>query len=171
MHKYTVEDDFETTVDRYWAVFFDEEYNKGLFEHLAITREVLEITREGEGQDEVIRRRIRLTPQRDVPTIFKRFVKGAIQYTEHNVFTRKKDTIDVKIVPGFMGDKFTSVGTYIVRATGDNKVRRTFHGEINCSVPLVGGRVEKHIAGEVIDGYKKTTDFTRRWLREHPASE
>lgn len=169
MHKYTVEDDFETTVDRYWEVFFDEDYNKGLFEHLQITREVLEMTREGEGQDEVIRRRIRLTPQRDVPAIFKRFVKGAVQYTEHNVFTRRNSTIDVKIVPGFMGDKFTSTGTYVVTPKGEGRVLRTWKGLIKCSVPLIGGRVEKHIAGEVTDGYRKTTDFTRRWLREHPA--
>jgi hypothetical protein len=167
MHKYTIEDDFETTVERYWEMFFDEAYNTALFKHLKITRVVEEVTREGEGEELIMRRRLLLTPQREVPKLMKKIAKGAIQYREHNVFTQRTQTLTVRIEPSFMADKFVSTGRYLVSALDSTRVRRTFHGEISCRVPLLGGRIEKHIHGEVVDSYRATTEFTRAWLREH----
>ena len=47
-------------------------------------------------------------------------------------------------------------------------MRRTWDGEISCKIPFVGGKVEKHIVEEVTQSYRDTTEFTRKWLREHP---
>jgi hypothetical protein len=166
--KYTIEDDFDTTPERYWAMFFDEGYNEGLFAHLRIGRRVLEMRREGEGEALVIYRTQVLTPQREVPAIFAKFVKGAIAYTEKNVFTAREGRMVAETVPGFAADKVKTRGVYSVRAVGPAKVRRTWEGECSCSIPFVGGKVEQTIVDEVKASYVETTTFTRRWLVEHP---
>ena len=89
MIKYRIEDEFETTVDGYWEMFFSEDYNRGLWEHLEIDRVQAEFRREGEGEDEVIHRRQKLVPRREVPKLLKKLVGGAIAYEEINVFHRK----------------------------------------------------------------------------------
>ena len=165
MIKYTIEDDFDTDIDHYWELFFwDEAYNDGLYEALEIDRVVNEVTREGEGEALVVRRKITMTPRRDIPAIFKKIVGGGVTYVEDNVFTRRTNTVQVKIIPGFAPDKFQSGGRYIVKELGPRKVRRIFEGEVNCKIPLVGGKVEKHVVDEVKRSYQATTIFTRNWL-------
>jgi len=167
MH-YTITDDFDTSLPHYWEVFFDDAYNAALYTRLKIGREVLEVKQEGEGEALVIRRQIKLTPQREVPALIARFVKGAITYTEQNVYTARTSAIDVVTIPGFMADALTTRGVYKVQALGPNKVRRTWDGDVVCKVPLLGGKIEKRIVEEVTSSYRDTTDFTRKWLAEHP---
>jgi hypothetical protein len=74
----------------------------------------------------------------------------------------------VETIPGFGADKLTTRGVYRLEVLGPNKVQRIFEGECTCRVPLLGGKVEKAIVDEVRTSYRDTTEFTRRWLREHP---
>lgn len=168
MH-YTITDDFDTSIERYWQVFFDDAYNVALYRRLKVGREVLEVKQEGEGDGLIIRRKIKLSPERDVPALIKKFIKGAVTYTEQNVFTARTNSIDVVTIPGFMADALTTRGVYRVQALGPAKVRRIWEGTIDCKIPLLGGKVEKHIVEEVTQSYRDTTDFTRTWLAEHPA--
>lgn len=168
MH-YTISDDFDTSPEHYWEVFFDEAYGAELFKKLRVGREVLEVKREGEGDGLVIRRKIKLSPQREVPPLVQKFVKGAITYTEQNVYTARTSSMDVVTIPGFMADALQTRGVYRVQALGPGKCRRIWDGDINCKIPLLGGKVEKHIVEEVTQSYRDTTDFTRKWLAEHPA--
>lgn len=166
--RYTISDDFDTSLEHYWQVFFDDAYNAELYKRLRVGREVLEVQKEGEGENLVIRRKVKLSPQREVPALVAKFVKGAITYTEQGVFTARTNTLEVVTIPGFMADQLTTRGTYKVQSLGPNKCRRTWDGEISCKIPLLGGKVEKHIVEEVTQSYRDTTEFTRKWLVDHP---
>lgn len=166
--RYTISDDFETSLEHYWQVFFDDAYNAELYKRLRVGREVLDVQKEGEGESLVIRRKVKLSPQREVPALVAKFVKGAITYTEQGVFTARTNTLEIVTIPGFMADQLTTRGTYKVQSLGPNKVRRTWDGEISCKIPLLGGKVEKHIVEEVTQSYRDTTEFTRKWLVDHP---
>lgn len=166
--KYTITDEFATTPQRYWEVFFDEEYNRRLFEHLRVGYELLETRREGEGESLVIRRRQKLSPQRELPSIFQKFVKGAAYYVEDNRFVARTDSIEVVTTPSFMADSIVTRGTYRLEVAGPRAVRRVWDGEVTVKIPLVGGKAEKFIVDEVTASYRATTEFTRRWLAEHP---
>ena len=151
--RYTISDDFDTSLEHYWQVFFDDAYNAELYKRLKVGREVLEVKQEGEGE---------------VPALVAKFVKGAITYTEQGVFTARTNTLEVVTIPGFMAEQLTTRGTYKVQSLGPTKVRRTWDGEISCKIPLLGGKVEKHIVEEVTASYRDTTEFTRKWLVDHP---
>lgn len=168
MSRYRIEDAFETTPTRYWEVFFDDEYNRRLFEHLEVDRVQLEFRREGEGEQEIIHRVVRLTPRREVPAVMKKLVGSAIAYEERNRFVRKDNLLEVVTIPNFMADKVTTTGRYFLETRGEAKLVRVWDGICECRVPLVGGRVEQHLIDEIRRGYAATTEFTRRWLREHP---
>lgn len=166
--KYTIADEFATTPQRYWEVFFDEEFNRQLFQHVRVGYELLEMKREGEGDALVIRRKQRLAPQREMPALFQKFVKGSAYYIEENRFVARTNAMEVVTTPSFMADSIITRGTYRLEVVGPRAVRRVWDGEVTVKIPLVGGKAESFIVDEVKSSYKATTEFTRRWLAEHP---
>jgi hypothetical protein len=166
--KYTIVDEFEATPQRYWEVFFDEEYNRRLFEALRVGREVLEVRRAGEGDALEIHRKQRLTPQREVPALLQKFIKGAVAYVEDNHFRARTNAMSVVTTPSFMAESIVTRGTYRLEVAGPRAVTRIWDGEVTVKIPLVGPRAEKLLVDEVTASYRTTTDFTRRWLAEHP---
>lgn len=167
MIEYEIVDEFPTTPDKYWDMFFSDAYNAELWRELDIEREVLEFRREGEGEAEVIHRTQKLTPKRDVPSALRKLVKDAISYEERNVWRRATNSMEVITIPNFFADKFTATGIYQLRPLGDAKLERVWTAKTECRVPLVGGKVEKHIVEEVKRSYQATTIFTRKWIAEH----
>lgn len=167
MIEYEVVDEFPTTPDKYWDMFFSDAYNEALWKHLDIEREVLSFRREGEGPSEVIHRTQKLTPKRDVPSALRKLVKDAISYEERNVWRRADNAMDVVTIPNFFADKFIAKGVYKLEPVGSDKLRRIWKASCDCKVPLVGGKVEKHVVEEVKRSYQATTIFTRKWIAEH----
>ena len=167
MIEYEIVDEFATTPDKYWDMFFSEEYNLALWKHLDIEWELVKFERTGEGQDEVIHRIQRLTPKRDVPAALRRVVKGAVAYEERNVFHRSKSSMETVTIPSFFADKFEAKGVYELVAKGDNKLDRIWRANCKCTVPLVGGKVEKVVVDEVKRSYQASTKFTRQYIAEH----
>jgi hypothetical protein len=167
--KYTIEDTFDVSAQRYWEVFFSEPYNAALWPVLNVEHELLELDRKGEGADLVIRRRSRLTPKREVPGFLQKLIKGAISYVEENKFVARDNKMDTSTTPSFMADKIDNHGLYRLEELGPNKVKRVWEGVCACRVPLVGGRVEKYLVDEIRESYRKATEFTRKWHAEHPA--
>lgn len=167
--RYRIEDAFDVGPRRYWDVFFDEDFNRALFDHIDIDRTLVELEREGEGDDLVIRRAQKLSPRRELPKILRKFVKGAVTYEETNVLTMRDNTMEVETIPTFLAEKVTARGTYRLEIEAPDRVVRVFDGLVECRIPLVGNAIEKVIVDEVRESYRRTTDFTRRWLREHPA--
>ena len=167
MIEYEIVDEFATTPDKYWDMFFSDEYNGALWKALDIEREVIEFKRTGEGENEEIHRVQRLTPKRDVPSALRKLVKDAISYEERNVWRRRDNLMEVVTIPNFFADKFTTRGTYKLVALGDDKLKRIWKASCECRVALVGGKVEKFVVEEVQRSYRATTIFTRKWIAEH----
>lgn len=168
--EYRIEDTFDVSVERYWEMFFSEEYNAALWPALDIGWELLVFEREGEGTQTRIRREQRLTPRREVPKFISKLVSGAITYLEKNDFSAADNAMKTVTIPGFAADRINTVGTYRLEARGPDKCARIWEGVCECRIPLIGGKVEKQLVQEVRESYRRTTDFTRKWIAEHPAS-
>lgn len=166
--KYTIEDEFDVSAQRYWEVFFDPEFNKAQWAYLNIEHEPLEFEKTGEGDDLKIVRVQRLTPHREVPAIIAKFVKGAITYTERNEFTARTNSMKTVSKSNFMADKIDNHGIYRLEVLGPKRVKRVWEGECNVNIPLVGGKIEKILVDEVRESYRKATEITRKWHQEHP---
>jgi len=165
MIEYTIEDEFEATVDDYWSMFFSKAFNDALWPHIDVEYELLDYREEQDG--DVIHRRQRLTPKREVPRALQRLVKGAISYEEANVWRKADSAMSVVVTPSFMSSSFDSTGTYTVKPAGEGKVLRRWTSKVICKVPMVGGSVEKTVVDSVKESYRRTTQFTREWIAEH----
>jgi hypothetical protein len=166
--RFRIADEFETTAPAYWEMFFGGPYNSGLWPALDVGYEQISFTREGQGEDLVIRREQILTPHRELPGFMKKLVQGALKYREIDVFTARDDRMEVTTIPSVLQDKITSTGVYRLERSGEARVLRVFEGECVCRIPLVGGKIEKQIVSEVEESYRKTTVFTRDWLSSNP---
>lgn len=166
---FRIEDAFDTTPERYWEVFLDEEYNEALFEHLDVDRTLVELKRQGTGNDTVIHRTQMISARRSTPKILRRFITGAVTYTEVDVLTLRDNSMQIETSPGALANRVTAGGRYWLDVEGPNQLRRVFEGSVGCEIPLVGGAIERLIIDEMRDLYRGYTEFTRCWLREHPA--
>ncbi|MEX1362596.1 MAG: DUF2505 domain-containing protein [Nannocystaceae bacterium] len=166
--EYRIEDTFECSAEHYWGFFFSEPYNAAMWPTLDIEWELLELQREGEGAELRIHREQRLTPQREVPGFIKKLVDGAITYVEKNDFVAADNAMKTVTIPGFAADRIRTVGVYRLEPIGPNKVRRVWEGVCECRIPLLGGKVEKQLVEEVRESYRRATEFTRKWIAEHP---
>ncbi|MBK6921982.1 MAG: DUF2505 domain-containing protein [Deltaproteobacteria bacterium] len=167
--KYTIEDTFDVSAAHYWSVFFSDEFNRELWPALDITCEPLSLERTGEGDALEIRREQRLTPRREVPAIIQKFVKGGFSYVEKNHFKARENLMRTVTVPSFMAEKIQTHGTYRLEPLGESRVKRVWEGTLECSIALIGGKIEKLLVDEVRESYRKATDFTRAWHAKHPA--
>lgn len=165
--EYRIEDTFDVSAERYWEMFFSEEYNAALWPALDIGREQLSFDRQGEGAQTRIHREQRLSPRREVPKIIAKLVSGAITYVEKNDFVAANSEMKTVTIPGFAADRITTTGTYRIEPLGEDRCKRVWEGVCECRIPLVGGKIEKLLVEEVRDSYRRTTDFTRKWIADH----
>ncbi|TPV97294.1 MAG: DUF2505 domain-containing protein [Myxococcales bacterium FL481] len=167
MPRYRIVDRFDTSPAHYWHVFFDPDFNAGLYQALEIEFELLELTREGAGESETVLRRARLAPRRELPAVLRKFVNNAVSYEQRERLIARDNRMEVETIPNYLTDRFVSKGIYSLAPTTDG-VERTWQGECACKVPLVGGTIAKLVVEEVERSYRTTTQFTREWLANHP---
>lgn len=166
--EYRIEDTFDVSVERYWEMFFSEPYNAALWPALDIGWELLKFERRGEGSQLRIVREQRLTPRREVPKLIAKLVSGAITYLEKNEFVAADNAMKTVTIPGFAAERINTVGTYRLEPLGEDKCKRVWDGVCECRIPLIGGKIEKLLVEEVRESYRRTTEFTRKWIAEHP---
>jgi hypothetical protein len=85
-------------------------------------------------------------------------------YTEHDVYNRERSSMDVRIEPALMKDRFHMTAVYAVTPLGEGRCRREFSGEVKISVPLLGGRIEKMMIEQLNDAYEVAARVTRQWV-------
>ena len=165
--EYTIRDTFDVSADRFWEVFFSDEYNAGLWPALEVDYKRLKFERSGEGKDLRIIREQELTPHRQAPKVVQKMVSGTVSYVEKNDFSAAKSAIQIVTIPNFAADRVDNHGEFRVEARGDDKCERIWAGVCKVKIPLVGGQVEKYLVGEIQESYRRATEYTRKFLAEH----
>lgn len=165
--QYTIADEFDVSAQRFWELFFDEDYNRELWKHLKVGYERLEFDRKGEGSDLVITRKLRLAPERELPSIMQKFVKGTLSYEQSDRYAATDGKMTSKSQPSVAADKIESHGVQRVESLGDDKCRRVYEGVMKCNIPLVGGKIESYLVDEIKQSYARATEFTRTWIAKH----
>jgi hypothetical protein len=157
--------DFPTHPKRFWEVFFDEPYNQALYEQIGVKeRRWLEMNDTPEARSWVLR----IMPKRDLPEFVKKLLKGDLGYVETSTLTWNDNKINVKIEPTLFTERTKIRAEYWLEVLGPNLVRRTFEGDIEVSMALIGRKIEDFIIADMTRAYQLTADFTVEWLQKHP---
>lgn len=109
----------------------------------------------------------RVRARRPLPVFVRPFVEGGrLTYLETMAWRKADDEIDLTVVPQVLGGRVQITATYQLVDVAPRQVRRRYTGTIAVSVPLLSGKIERAIAGEIASGMTAMTECTRQWLRD-----
>lgn len=163
--KFVCRNVFETDPETFWTkVFFDDEYNRGLYlEGLGFKNyEQIELKEEADGSK---RRRFRTEPKTEAPAVVKKLVGDSLTYMETGSFDPKSKVWTYKVETSKMGDKIRIGGRYWLEPRGPKTLERVCEIEITVDIFGVGGVVEGFIESTTRESYEKATAFTNKFLR------
>ena len=160
--KLHIENVFDATPQELWDLFNSKEFEDRLEETSGVRMTTLEENIEGDVEE----RRIECKSKKELPGFMAK-VLGAkhLTYTQINKLDRSKDKLWWQVIPMAMSDKVTAEGTTVVTAEGDQS-RRVVSGEISVRIPLIGGRIEKVILGEVEASYQRAAELAESLIAE-----
>lgn len=144
----------------YEELFFDEAFNTAMMPTAGVKRREVLSQEETGG---VLRKRLRVFPERDFPPPVNKLIKGELSYVELAEFDRAKHrqtwTSEISVMP----DKIKMAGEISFRDVPGG-VERRITGE--CSVDLfgIGKMVEKLITDNLKETYDKIAAFTQRYI-------
>ena len=102
---------------------------------------------------------------RPLPALVKPFVEGGrLSYIETMTWRKADNEIDMTITPQIGRDRVLIKAVYSFTQVGDGQVRRRYKGTIQVNVPLVSGKIERAILGEMENGMAAMRDCTQKWL-------
>lgn len=167
--KHTIEHVFDTSPERLWEVFFfDETYGRGLYERLRLRVARSELQREGEGEALIVRRKLHLNPERELPATLRRLLQGTSTVKETGEFNAALGRYSVTIELPVIGNLVDYGGEYTWETLPSGQVRRIWRGRCDARIPLVGGRLEAYLLGEIEKSLAENFAYTREYLRAHP---
>ena len=163
--KLLVRHTFDCTPERFWQMYWDPEFDAMMREQAAVSREVLEERREGD----VLVRRLRITPERELPAAAATLLgTKKLVYEQENRWDERNNTLHWRVIPTILPGKLDAAGLFTVKAAPGG-CEQVVEGDINVKVMFVGGQIEKFVVAEVGKSYDKTAASCRDWLARHPA--
>ena len=124
MAEIRVEHSFKCSEETFWTkVFFDDEYNRRLFQEI-LKFPVWRVAKSEERGDEVHRTIEASPPIGDLPAALKAVVGDSAGYEERGVFNKKTHRYRVQVVPNRMSDKISVVVEMWTEPTGDAQCKR-----------------------------------------------
>lgn len=163
--KLSVRHTFDCTPETYWKkVFFDRGYNEALYLHELrfLSYEILELR---ELPDRV-ERRVRVTPPQKAPELIRKLLSGTVSYEEVGTWTAADATYRFHTIPSVMADKIQITGSVRAEASEPGKMVRVVDMDVRVNILLVGSKIEKFLAEEIVTGWNASERFTNRWLAE-----
>lgn len=163
--KVSVRHTLDCTPETYWKkLFFDRDYNETMFlkDMQFPSYEILEL----KETPERIERRVRVTPPQKAPELIRKLISGTISYEELGTWTASDGVYRFNTITSMMTDKIKITGTIRAEPSGPDKMVRHAEMDVNVSIMLVGGKVERFLADELVANWNASALFSNRWLAE-----
>lgn len=164
--RFTIRHTFATDADTFWnQVFFDEAYNKELFEgflHFPLYK-ILQLDKQADG---TILRRIEAAPPVEIPAVARKVIGDSTSYIEEGRFDPNTKTFRVNVTPKVGGDRIKTTIAIRCEPRGDKRVERIADVDNQVKVFGVGKVIEAFIEKQTRDSYDASAEFTHRWISE-----
>lgn len=165
--KLKVRYDYPCTPERYWEMYWDDEFDAKLQQDSTVKREVISQS----DENGVLTRRLRFTPDAELPgPVAKVIGSKKLVYEQINVWDRAASTMTWKVLPTFISeDKFKAEGTFKVADEAPG-CELQIDGTIDVKIRFIGGTVEKQVVAQIEDAYAKMHTASVAWLDENDVS-
>jgi hypothetical protein len=166
MAEIRVEHTFKCSEETFWTkVFFDDEYNRRLFQEI-LKFPVWRVAKSEERGDEVHRTIEAAPPIGDLPGPLKAVVGDSAGYEERGVFNKKTHRYRVQVVPNRMSDKISVVVEMWTEPLGEGQCKRFARATATAKIFGVGGMLEKKLLSDLERSYEKSASFTNTFVTE-----
>jgi hypothetical protein len=165
MATFTMRHELECDCERFWKLFFDEEFNVALFKALEFPAWKL---LESKETDSEIIRTVKATPKMGAPAAVAKLLGSSFGYDEEGRFNRASKTLKFVIKTNVMTDKLRNEGTVKCEPRGDGKSTRVVEIIAEAKVFGLGGVIESSFEKSFRTGWQKSADFINKWVKEHP---
>lgn len=167
MKKISLRHDIQCSADRFWELFFDEEFNRAMYVDDLGFPEYTQLS--FEKTDSLYTRVVRGRPKMNAPKTVQKVLGDSFSYEEHGKFEVASKLWTWHLKPSVMEGKLLTSGSVRVESKGDDACVRI--AEITCEAKIfgVGGVLESTMEKEMDKGWAQSAGFTNRWLKDHPA--
>lgn len=165
MKRQRIEHHFATDATSFWQMFFfDQAYFDGLYEHLELNIEDVKLEQQGEGSTLEVRRTVQMSPRREMPALMAKLLKGVKTVTETGHFSAQRGTLQIKVQLPVIGSRVDYGGVYTWREPSAGQLLRIWDGHCDANVPLLGGKLETFLLGEIERDFGRVYQFTKGYL-------
>ena len=165
--KLSVRHTYPCSVERYWEMYWDDDFDEELQRDSTVIREVLENVEEAG----ILRRRLRFTSRDDLPTMIAKVVGSPkLSYEQVNLFKKAESSMLWEVLQDFVSsDRFNAKGSFVVIPKGEG-CELQIDGEINVKVRFIGSQIESKVVAQIEEAYENMRKASLTWLQEHPIS-
>lgn len=162
--KFSNVDRYEATPDQMIAMMSDPDYLNAKYEALGdLEYEVVE----QEAGDGTLTLKVDRTMAANLPSVAKKVLGDTSRLVQTENWDTSGDVKTATITIEAPGKPVSISGEFKLEPVGDAQCDYTASFEVKASVPLVGGKIEKIVAGETKDSLVKEEAFNSQWLAEH----
>jgi len=160
MH-FRITHEFDATPEEFWEVFFDEPFNVEQYKRIKVKERTMLSRKE---DDKGIAFSVRILPERDLPSVVKKIVKGDLGYVESTVYTRATSSMEIDIVPTLFADRTKIHANFKVEPLPGGRCRRTFEGDLTVKFAIFGGAIERAIYDDMAKSYDVAAAVHGEWM-------
>jgi hypothetical protein len=165
--EFTLRHEIDCTPERFWGVFFDEDFTRAMIvDGLDFARcDIDPVQERGDKRT----RTMRVTPKLDVPAAVERLLGSALTYTEDGTYLVSKQLWTYTLRLSVLSDRIRMGGKLRVEPKGEDRCLRV--SDLWCEVKIlgVGKMVERAAEKNMRDGWNKSATWMNGWLAEHRA--
>lgn len=145
-------------------IFLDRAFNETLYlERLAMKAFAVERL---EVEGDLVHRRVRVTPRQDAPGFVKKVIKGELSYVEAGTLDRTTGVYRFQTTTSVAADRIHIEGRLTVSPKGEGRCERNLVLDVEVRVPLVGGQLERFVAGQLRESFDKGARYTEAWIEQ-----
>ena len=165
MSTFTMRHELDCDPERFWKLFFEEDFNIALFKALEFPAWKLVETKE---TDKEITRMVKATPKMDAPAAVVKLLGSSFGYDEEGRFDKATKTHKFIIKTNVMTEKLRNEGTVKCEPRGEGKSTRVVEIIAEAKVFGLGGMIESSFEKSFRTGWQQSADFINGWVKDHP---
>lgn len=147
------------TIENFWRVFLDADYDKALYLEELQFKDYKVLSWDDKS------RKLRLIPRVNLPGPVANLFGDTFAYEQHSTLDRQAGVWSWKMVHPAGSKSFLSTsGTIRIAAVGDAQCRRSDEVAIEAHVFGLGGLIESSVEKELRSSWAKEIAFFKRWL-------
>jgi hypothetical protein len=160
MQPFSIVHEYEGSPEDFWALFFDDAYNRAFYAAVDIDFDIVREQRDGPKRERIVRYRSR----KPASGMLRAFLPEGLGYTEHGLFDAEARTFEHRIEPNGFGSRTDIHASLVVEDLGAGRIRRTYAGTVAIRAPLIAQKLERETVAGMQVSQETAAAVTREWL-------